>query len=66
MEGPHLTPSPRVGLFRIGFKSLEPVVVSLMVQVSPIETRPTVDVLEDDDEGWTLATRQKPRKQKQN
>jgi len=49
-----LTPFLRVELFTIHFRSLKPVVVPLMVQASPLEIRPIVDIQEDDEEGGLL------------
>jgi len=44
-------------LSTIQFERLEPVVVPLMVQTPPLEIKPTVDIPEDNEEGWTLVTR---------
>jgi len=47
-------------LFTIQFGSLEPVVVPLMAHILTVET----SLASDDEEGWTIVTRQKPRKLK--
>ena len=52
-----LTPSSRIELFIIQFGSLEPIVLSLMVQTPPLEIKHIVDIPKDDEEGWTVLTR---------
>jgi len=61
-----LTPLPRMELFTIQFGNLEPVVVPPVVQTPPLEIKPSIDILEDDEEGWTLVTWRRPKNQKWN
>jgi len=51
-------------LFIIQFESLELVVIPLMAQMPPLEIKPTINIPEDDEEGWTLVTPRRPRNQK--
>ena len=48
----------------IQFGSLEPVMFPVMVPTTLVEVEPTLGTFSDDDEGWTLVTRRRPKKHK--
>jgi len=60
-EKTDVSSSQREDVFTIQFGSLEPVVVPVAAQRLTLET----SLASDDGEGWTVVTRQKPRKPKQ-
>ena len=60
----HLAPSLIEKLITIQFGSLEPVVLLVMVLTTLMEAKPIPDILNEDDEGWTLVTRRRPKKQR--
>jgi len=59
-----LAPSLIKELVIIQFGSLEPVVLPVMVSTTFMEAKPVPDILNEDDEGWTLVTRRRPKKQR--
>jgi len=48
----------------IQFGSLEPVVLPVTVPTTLMEAEPVPDILNEDNEGWTLVTRWKPKKER--
>jgi len=63
MGGLDIGPSLGEELFTIQFRSLDLLVPSLMIPTIIIEVDLVLDILDEDDEGWTLATRRRFRKQ---
>ena len=47
----------------IQFGSFKPVMLSLMVPMTLMEVEHVQDIPDEDNEGWTLVTRRRPRKQ---
>jgi len=60
----HLAPSLIEELVTIQFGSLEPVVLPVMVPATLMKAELVRDIFNEDDEGWTLVTRQKPKKER--
>jgi len=60
----HLAPPLTEELVTIQFGSLEPVMLPVMVPKKLVEAQPVPDILIEDDEGWTLVTRRRPKKQR--
>jgi len=59
-----LAPSLIEELVTIQFGRLEPVVSPVMVPTTLMEAKPVPDILNKDDEGWTLVTIRRPKKQR--
>jgi len=59
-----LAPSLTEEWVTIQFGSLEPVVFPVMVPTKAVEVEPTLNTFSDHDEGWTLVTRRRPKKQR--
>ena len=60
----HLAPSLIEEWVTIQFGSLEPVMFPVMVPTTLAKDEPTLGTFSDDDEGWTLVTRRRPKKQR--
>jgi len=59
-----LAPSLIEELLTIQFGSLELAVLLVMVPTVLVEDEPVPEILNEDDEGWTLLTRRRPKKQR--
>jgi len=59
-----LAPSMRKELVTVQFRSFELVMLSLMVPTTLVEDEYVLDIPNEDNKGWTLATRRRPRKQR--
>ena len=53
-----------VSIVTIQFESVELAVLPVMIPTTLVEVELVSDVLNEDNEGWTLVTRQRPKKQK--
>ena len=62
----HLSPPLIEELVTIQFGSLELVMLPVMVPKKLMEAKPVLDILNEDDEGWTLVTKRRPKKQRPN
>ena len=58
-----LAPSLREELVTIQYGSLKPMVIPLIVPITFVEAKLVPDVSKEDDEGLTLVTRRRPKKQ---